>query len=51
MKSLTVYFDYISPFAYLAAELLPALAARAGRALKWTPIEMEKLSNFADGLP
>ena len=51
MKSLTVYFDYISPFAYLAAELLPALAARAGLALKWTPIEMEKLSNFADGLP
>jgi 2-hydroxychromene-2-carboxylate isomerase len=48
---LSVYFDYISPFAYLAAELLPDLAARHDAVLDWKPIEMLSLSAFGKGLP
>ncbi len=32
------WFDFGSPYAYLAAERLPALAARHGRALDWRPM-------------
>jgi 2-hydroxychromene-2-carboxylate isomerase len=48
---LDVYFDYCSPFAYLAAEVLPGLAGRAGLELRWKPIDLLKLSNYAAGLP
>ncbi len=48
---LSVYFDYISPFAYLATELLPGLAARHHAVLDWKPIEMLSLSSFSKGLP
>ena len=36
---LSVDFDYISPFAYLATELLPDLAARHDAVLDWKPTE------------
>ena len=48
---ITVYFDYASPFAYIASEVLPEFAARHGVALQWRPIELGALSNYAHGLP
>ncbi len=51
MDPINVYFDYTSPFAYIASEVLPRVADRAGIALRWKPIDLMKLSNYADGLP
>src|SRR5271155_3480917 len=41
--SIDVYFEFASPYSYLAAQELPALAARHGRPLRWRPIELEKV--------
>jgi len=38
VKSIDFYFDYSSPFGYLAATRVGALAARHGRAVNWYPI-------------
>lgn len=51
MESIDVYFDYASPFAYLATEVLPAVAERAGVDAIWKPIDLMGLSNYANGLP
>ena len=51
MNSIDVYFDYLSPFAYVASEVLPDFADRVGIALRWIPIDLMKLSNYANGLP
>ncbi|MBI3783299.1 MAG: DsbA family protein [Deltaproteobacteria bacterium] len=51
MESITVYYDYMSPFAYFAAEVLPAFAERLAVRVQWRPIELLKLSNYANGLP
>jgi 2-hydroxychromene-2-carboxylate isomerase len=48
---LEVYFDYISPFAYFASELVGPLAARHGAEVEWRPLELLRLSNFAGGAP
>lgn len=50
-ETVDVYFDYVSPFAYLAAEVLPRHAARLGVELRWKPIQLLALGNYADGLP
>ena len=49
--TIIVYYDYVSPFAYIASEILPAIAERAGAELDWRPIDMLELSSFAGGLP
>jgi 2-hydroxychromene-2-carboxylate isomerase len=41
--SIDVYFEFASPYSYLAAQELPALAARHGRPLRWRPIELAKV--------
>ena len=46
-----VYFDYRSPFAHMASEVLPSFAERNGLTLRWMPIHLQRLSNFAEGLP
>lgn len=51
MPRLTIYFDYRSPFAYVAAEVLPEFAARHGLELAWRPTDIMQLSNYANGLP
>lgn len=38
MKPIDFYFDYSSPFGYLAATRVGALAARHGRGVNWYPI-------------
>jgi len=44
-----VYFDYVSPFAYFIVAPLAAIAERTGALLRWKPIRIGDLSNFADG--
>ena len=43
IKDIDVFFEFSSPYSYLAAQELPALAARHGRALHWRPIELSKV--------
>jgi 2-hydroxychromene-2-carboxylate isomerase len=38
MSSIEFYFDFISPYAYIAATQIEALAARHGRAVEWRPV-------------
>ena len=42
-KNIDVFFEFSSPYSYLAAQELPALARRYGRALRWRPIELAKV--------
>ncbi len=46
-----VYFDYRSPFAYVAAEVLPGFAGERGVTLRWHPTDIMLLSNYEHGLP
>jgi 2-hydroxychromene-2-carboxylate isomerase len=39
-KDIDVFFEFSSPYSYLAALQLPALAARYSRTLRWRPIEL-----------
>lgn len=38
MRSIDFYFDYSSPFGYMAATKVGALAARHGRGVNWYPV-------------
>ncbi len=51
LKTVDVYFDYASPFAYLASEVLPGFGDRAAVSLRWTPIDLMQLANYENGLP
>jgi len=51
LKTIEVYFDYASPFAYVASEVLPDFASRAGVSLSWKPINLQQLSNYENGPP
>lgn len=50
-RTLDVHFDYRSPFAYVAAEILPEFGARHALAIRWRPTDIELLGNYAQGLP
>jgi 2-hydroxychromene-2-carboxylate isomerase len=41
--TIDVFFEFASPYSYLAAQELPALAARHGRRPRWRPIELAKV--------
>lgn len=43
VASIDVFFEFASPYSYLAAQELPALAARHDRLLRWRPIELVKV--------
>ncbi|MBK8273260.1 MAG: 2-hydroxychromene-2-carboxylate isomerase [Sphingomonadales bacterium] len=45
------YFDYISPFGWIAAERIGELAARHGRSVTWRPILLKATVVEAMGLP
>lgn len=45
------YFDFSSPYAYLAATQIDALADRVGRAVKWRPILLGAVFKVTGGLP
>ncbi len=43
IPSIDVFFEFSSPYSYLAAQELPALVTRHGRPLRWRPIELAKV--------
>lgn len=45
MRKLEFFFDFISPYAYLASERIEALASRHGCSLEWRPILLSALLN------
>ena len=49
MKDVVCYFDYASPYSYLASELLAQ--ALPGVAIEWRPIYLRGLESFASGVP
>jgi 2-hydroxychromene-2-carboxylate isomerase len=51
MKSIETYFDYASPWAYLASELMPRKLPSLGAAIIYRPIYLRGLESFAKGAP
>jgi 2-hydroxychromene-2-carboxylate isomerase len=47
MKTTAFYFDYASPWAYLASELLPKKLKTAGVAVTFHPIYLRGLETFS----
>ena len=37
------YYEFASPYSYIAAQRLPAVAAQIGRTVRWRPIELQKV--------
>lgn len=48
-KSLDFWFDFHSPWSYLAAEQIEALAALHGRTVAWRPMHVARLIAAIDG--
>jgi 2-hydroxychromene-2-carboxylate isomerase len=42
MRKMLFFFDFMSPYAYLAAQRLPGLAERFGRDIEYCPIDLPK---------
>jgi 2-hydroxychromene-2-carboxylate isomerase len=51
MKAIETYFDYASPWAYLASELMPRKLPSLGAAVIYRPIYLRGLESFAKGVP
>ena len=51
MTAIDFYFDFTSPYSYLAAEQIGPLAARHGRAVDWKPVLLGALFKACDGAP
>ncbi len=51
MKAIETYFDYASPWAYLASELMPRKLPSLGAAVIYRPIYLRGLDSFANGVP
>jgi 2-hydroxychromene-2-carboxylate isomerase/predicted thioesterase len=49
MPPLQFYFDFHSPWSYLAALRLPSIAARHGRVIDWIPIHLARLIESIGG--
>ena len=47
--ALDFWFDYHSPWSYLAAEAIEALAARRGRTVRWRPLHLPRLIEAIGG--
>jgi 2-hydroxychromene-2-carboxylate isomerase len=37
------FYEFASPYSFIAAQRLPALAERVGRMIRWRPIELQKV--------
>lgn len=48
---LEFYFDFTSPYSYLASEKIDALAARFGRKVKWRPILLGVVFKHTGAVP
>lgn len=51
MKTIAFYFDYASPWAYLANELLPRKLPNTSVAVTYHPVYLRGLETFSKGLP
>ena len=51
MKSIETYFDYASPWAYLASELMPRKLPSLGATVIHRPIYLRGLESFSKGVP
>jgi 2-hydroxychromene-2-carboxylate isomerase len=38
MQAIEFWFDFVSPYAYIAAQSVEQLAARYGRTVNWQPV-------------
>ena len=47
--ALDFWFDFHSPWSYLAAEAIEALAARRGRGVRWRPLHLPRLIEAIGG--
>jgi 2-hydroxychromene-2-carboxylate isomerase/predicted thioesterase len=47
--SITFWFDFHSPWSYIAATRLPAIASRHGRPIRWVPIHVARLIETIGG--
>ena len=45
------YFDFISPYSYLAALRLPALAKQCGVEINWLPVNLPRLIKLSGNTP
>jgi 2-hydroxychromene-2-carboxylate isomerase len=45
------YFDFSSPYGYLGAELIEALAAKHGRTVNWRPVLLGVIFRETGGMP
>lgn len=51
MSAIDFYFDFSSPYGYLAAEQIEALAARFGRSVNWQPVLLGAIFKATGGSP
>jgi 2-hydroxychromene-2-carboxylate isomerase len=47
VKTIAFFFDFMSPYAYLAWQRLPQLAERYGYVIEYCPINLQKAKRFA----
>jgi 2-hydroxychromene-2-carboxylate isomerase len=50
-RAITFYFDFMSPYSYLASTQLPDLARRAGAEIVYTPISVLAVMKLVDNSP
>lgn len=50
-KTIEFYFDFSSPYAYLASERIEAIAARQGAELRWKPMLLGAIFKVTGGAP
>jgi 2-hydroxychromene-2-carboxylate isomerase len=48
-ETITCYFDFHSPWSYLAVHRLPAVAKRHGRTIDWVPVHVTRLIETIGG--
>jgi 2-hydroxychromene-2-carboxylate isomerase len=51
MKTIDFYFDYSSPYAYLASEQIEAIASKHGRRVNWKPILLGAVFKVSNSAP
>ncbi len=50
-QTLSFYYDYSSPYGYLASERIEAIAARHGRTVRWCPILLGAVFRITGSVP
>ena len=50
-SAIEFYFDFSSPYSYIASERIEALAARTARALEWRPVLLGAVFKTSGGAP